>query len=305
MVEGTDRTAAAYPAEIDAYIERLQAWKDESARAEAEGKAISRPPTLPTDPRGMPTRPTGLFNAMIAPQIPYAIKGAIWYQGETNAMAPGQYYKLFPAMIRSWRSAWGRGDFPFLFVQLANFAARGGGTHDRSWAELREAQLMTLAEPNTAMAVAADVGESLNIHPRNKQAVGHRLALGAQAVAYGQKIVYSGPIYKSCAVEGERIRVRFDHVGGGLMAKDDKGELTAGAALKTFEIAGADRRFHPAEAKIDGDTVVVWAGVVKQPVAARYAFTNDPVGCNLYNKEELPASPFRTDNWDARAAAAE
>jgi len=226
---------------------------------------------------------------MIAPLIPYGIQGAIWYQGESNAGRAYQYRTLFPAMIKNWRNDWGQDDFPFLFVQLANFLAVNSEPAESAWAELREAQLMTLSLPNTGMAVIIDIGEANNIHPKNKQDVGKRLALWALAGSYGKKLVYCGPIYKSMRVEGNKIILHFNHVGGGLFAD-------GGGPLKGFAIAGADRKFVWADAKIDGDTVVVSSGKVSEPVAVRYAWANNPV-CNFYNKEGLPASPFRTDDW--------
>lgn len=233
--------------------------------------------------------PTALFNAMVAPLIPYAIRGVIWYQGESNVGRAYQYRKLFPALIKSWRRNWGQGDFPFLFVQLANYLERKPEPTESAWAELREAQLLTLKTvPKTGMAVAIDIGEANDIHPRNKQDVGKRLALTALAVAYGKKIVYSGPIYRSMRIEGNKIRLFFDHVGSGLVAK--------GGELKGFAIAGKDRKFVWANAKIEGNTVVVWSEQVPEPVAVRYGWADNP-DCNLYNKEGLPASPFRTDDF--------
>jgi sialate O-acetylesterase len=192
-------------------------------------------------------------------------------------------------MITNWRSDWGRGDFQFLFVQLANFMATKPEPGDSAWAELREAQLMTLALPNTGMAVIIDIGEAGDIHPRNKQDVGKRLALWALAKTYGRDIVYSGPIYKSMKVESGKVILSFDHVGGGLVAR-------GGEPLKGFSVAGADRKFVWADAKIEGSTVVVGSDKVPEPAAVRYAWADNPV-CNLYNKEGLPASPFRTDDW--------
>jgi sialate O-acetylesterase len=226
---------------------------------------------------------------MIAPLIPYGIGGAIWYQGESNASRAYQYRKLFPAMIKNWRNDWGQGKFPFLFVQLANFMAIDPEPADSMWAELREAQSMTLDLPNTGMAVIIDIGEANDIHPKNKQDVGKRLALWALARSYGKKLVYSGPIYKSTKIKGDKVVLYFDHVGGGLIATGD-------GPLKGFAIAGADRKFVWADAKIDGDNIVVSSGEVSAPVAVRYAWADNPV-CNLYNEEGLPASPFRTDNW--------
>jgi sialate O-acetylesterase len=224
---------------------------------------------------------------MIAPLIPYTIAGVIWYQGESNAERAYQYRKLFPTMIQDWRHAWGEGDFPFLFVQLANYIQGGVKT---AWAELREAQSMTLSLPKTGMAVTIDIGNPYDIHPKNKQEVGRRLALAAEALAYGRKVVYSGPLYESMSVEGLSVRLRFKHVDGGLVAK--------GGPLKGFEIAGEDRKFVAAEARISGDTVVVRsaAGRAPHPAAVRYAWADNPE-CDLYNKAGLPASPFRTDDW--------
>ena len=233
--------------------------------------------------------PTALYNGMIAPLIPYGIKGSIWYQGESNAGRAYQYRKLFGTMIENWRDDWGQGDFPFLFVQLANFMAVNPEPAESAWAELREAQLMTLSLAKTGMAVIIDIGEANDIHPKNKQDVGKRLALWALGGSYGEKLVYCGPIYKSMRVAGDKIMLHFDHVGGGLVA-------VGGEPLKGFAVAGADRKFVWADATIDGDTVVVSCDKVTKPAAVRYAWADNPV-CNLYNKEGLPASPFRTDDW--------
>jgi len=225
---------------------------------------------------------------MIMPLTPYAIRGAIWYQGESNADRPAQYRKLFPAMIRDWRRVWEEGDFPFLFVQLANWSVPQPRSN---WSELREAQLMTLSLPKTGMAVTIDIGDASDIHPKNKQDVGYRLALAAQAIAYGRDVIYSGPIYESMAVEGEKVRLRFKYAYGGLVAKNSPSQNVSG-----FEIAGDDHKFVAAEAKIDGDTVVVRSEKTPHPVAVRYAWAMNP-WCNLYNRAGLPASPFRTDDW--------
>jgi sialate O-acetylesterase len=252
--------------------------------------------TAPVAPPGAgnPNTPTVLYNAMIAPLTPYAIRGAIWYQGESNASRAAQYRRLFPAMIRDWRRAWGGGDFPFYFVQLANFMQTAAEPGESEWAELREAQLMTLKQPATGMAVIIDIGEADDIHPRNKHDVGHRLALAALARTYGQKEEYSGPLYESSSVEGNKVRVRFKHAGG-LKTKD-------GGPVKGFAVAGEDRKFVWAEAKIEGDEVVVWSDRVARPIAVRYAWADNPVA-NLYNGAGLPASPFRTDSWPRVSAA--
>ena len=248
-------------------------------------------PPPPPAPRGAgnANSPFILFDNMIRPLVPFAIRGAIWYQGESNAGQARQYRTLFPLMIQSWRDAWSQGDFPFLFVQLANFTLPKEQPAESSWAELREAQTMTLDVPNTGMAVITDIGEAEDIHPRNKQDVGLRLALPALANVHGFKgLVYSGPLYKAMRKEKGQIRLEFDHVGGGLVAR--------GGSLKGFAIAGVDKKFVWAEAVIDGDTVVVSSPLVPKPVAVRYAWADNPP-CTLYNAAELPASPFRTDNW--------
>jgi sialate O-acetylesterase len=234
-------------------------------------------------------RPSFLYNAMIYPLIPYAIQGAIWYQGESNADRAYQYRSLFSAMIEDWRKNWQQGDFPFLFVQLANYMAIKPAPAEDAWAELREAQTMALSLPNTGMAVIIDIGEANNIHPRNKQDVGYRLALNARNLVYGQDVPYSGPLYHSMKIEQDKIRIYFDHVYDGLAIKDGK-------KLQGFAIAGEGKQFVWADAVIDGESVVVSSAKVKQPVAVRYAWASNPV-CNLFNSAGLPASPFRTDNW--------
>lgn len=235
---------------------------------------------------------TILYNAMLNPLIPYAIEGAIWYQGETNAGRAFQYRKTFPLMITDWRTRWGQGDFPFLFVQLASFnAANGNSVKGSTWGELREAQTMTLALPNTGMAVTSDIGEPKDIHPKNKQDVGKRLALNALKTVYGQDRVYSGPVFKSMEVNGNKAVLTFDHVGGGLMSSDKYGYL------KGFEVAGADQKFYWAKAEIQGDKVIVYANEVATPVSVHYGWADDNGEVNLYNKEGLPAVPFRTDTW--------
>jgi len=288
ILERYDDAVAKYPQAMEEYKQKVEEWKKAAEKAKAEGGKIPRRPGAPFGP-GNPHSPAGLYNAMIAPLIPYGIGGAIWYQGESNASRAYQYRKLFPAMIQNWRNDWGQDKFPFLFVQLANFMAVKAEPADSAWAELREAQLMTLALPNTGMAVIIDIGEADDIHPKNKQDVGKRLALWALARSYGKELVYSGPIYKSMEIDVEKIILHFDHIGGGLVAGPDE-------PLKGFAIAGADRKFVWADAKIDGDSVVVSSSEVSTPVAVRYAWADNPV-CNLYNKEGLPASPFRTDDW--------
>lgn len=270
----------------------------QSAKISLAGTWHNRPgaylrdiPPQPAPPllrEGDPNVPTVLFNAMIKPLVPYGLKGAIWYQGESNATRAFQYRSLFPTMIRDWRAQWGQGDFPFVYVQLANFMPVEPEPGPSAWAELREAQLMTLKTPNTGMATIIDIGEADNIHPQNKQEVGRRLSLSARHLD-GQDLAFSGPHCEGYKVEGKAIRVYFSEIGGGLKTSD-------GGPLKGFAIAGADQKFVWAEARIEGDTVVVSSAAVSQPKAVRYAWANNPV-CNLYNDAGLPASPFRTDYW--------
>ncbi|MBN2105516.1 beta galactosidase jelly roll domain-containing protein [bacterium] len=235
--------------------------------------------------------PSLLFNGMVHPIIPYAMQGVIWYQGENNAGRAYQYRVLFPLMIRDWREQWNE-DFPFLFVQLANYMAPSDTPAGSDWAELREAQLMALDEKNTAMAVTIDIGEAGDIHPRNKQDVGHRLALAARKIVYGEDVVYSGPVYESMKTKKDAVQIQFKHAGSGLAVKDRYGYL------KGFTIAGQDSVFHWAKAEITGkDNVRVWHPDIKMPISVRYGWAANPHDVNLYNKEGLPASPFRTDDW--------
>ncbi len=286
------------------YQAALKTWTADAAQARQEHKPAPPAPKPPLPkPAGVkPGRgsPTLLYNGMIGPLIPYAIKGTIWYQGENNAMNTAtalEYGTLFPAMIKDWRAQWKQGDFPFLFVQLANFTARGA-----DWPQLRESQLETLSLPNTGMAVIIDIGTAGNIHPPDKKDVGLRLSLAARHVAYGEKLVYTGPMYDSMKADGDKIRISFkdDSVGGGLVIgtapwTDPKDTPVSKTDLQGFSIAGADKKWVDAGAKIDGNTVVVSSSEVPNPVAVRYAWKDDP-RCNLYNKEGLPASPFRTDD---------
>jgi sialate O-acetylesterase len=236
--------------------------------------------------------PTLLYNAMLSPLIPYGIKGAIWYQGETNAGRAFQYRKAFPLMINDWRQHWGEGDFPFYFVQLASFnAGNGNSEHGSTWAELREAQSMTLALPNTGMAVTTDIGEATDIHPKNKQDVGKRLAAIALSNAYAHAQEYSGPVYQSMKQDGNKVILSFAHTGKGLLAKDKYGYI------KGFEVAGNDQHFHYAKAYIDGDKIVVSSEAVTMPVAVRYAWADEALEANLFNKDGFPAPSFRTDTW--------
>jgi len=279
-----DRRVAAFSEE--AYQKELAEWRKKADAAKAEGKRPPRRPVRVTEHNRMPSC---LYNGMIAPLVPYAMRGVLWYQGESNAGNASAYARRFPAMIRQWRKDWGQAEMPLLFVQLANFRQRKTEPSDSAWAELREAQRLALSEPNTAMAVAIDIGDAGDIHPKNKQDVGKRLALGALKLAYGRDVVYSGPLYKSMTLEDGTVRLRFTHVGGGLVAK-------GGGPLKGFAVAGEDGKFVWADATIDGDTVVVSSDAVAKPVVVRYGWADNPE-CTLYNAEGLPASPFRTDGW--------
>lgn len=238
-------------------------------------------------------KPTGLYNAMIHPLLKYSIKGAIWYQGESNTGEPEKYSELFPKMIESWRENWHQeaSNFPFLFVQLANFMESRENPTDTNWARLREAQKAALNVPKTGMAVTIDVGEWNDIHPLDKKTVSDRLATAAKHLAYGDaSVVPYGPIYTSSEIKNDSIILHFDAVGSGLKIKNNQ-------ELKGFAIAGNDKQFVWAKAKIEGDKVIVYSPQVKHPVAVRYAWADNPENANLYNKEDLPASPFRTDQW--------
>jgi len=275
--------AAQMPQIVAEYQQKVQEAKKNGLAVPSEPKA---------DPKGEPgsrDTPSGGYNGMIAPHLPFAIRGVIWYQGEANAPRGYQYRKLFPALIKSWREAWGEGDIPFLFVQLPNIQRRAAGLPPE-WPEVREAQLLTLKNaPNTGMAVAIDVGDPKNLHPKNKQPVGERLAALAEGMVYGKtEADFSGPIYRSCQMKGGKAVITFDHAQSGLASKD--------APLQGFVIAGADKKFVSAEAVIDGATVVVSSPQVPEPVSVRYAWADNPT-CNLFNQAGLPASPFRTDDW--------
>ena len=273
-----------------AYQKAYAEWAGATEAAKAEGKRPPMPPpapaAMPPEPpsspdadEAMPKTPTVIFNGRIAPLTPYAIKGVLWYQAEGNAIKAEEYRTLFPCLIADWREKWGIGSFPFLFVQLPPF--------ERFVPEIREAQLLTLGKsPNTAMAVTVDLGGANELHPNKKEPVGARLALAARAVAYGEAIEYSGPLFQSMKVEGNRAILFFQHTGSGMIAKDSE--------LKGFVIAGTDGKFVPAKAAIAGETVVVTSPEVAAPVAVRYGWENVP-NVNLFNKEGLPASPFRTD----------
>jgi sialate O-acetylesterase len=257
-------------------------WKEAADKAKAEGTKE------PGRPRGLPRigsrSPSALFNGMISPLTASTIKGVIWYQGENDVPGLVWYKPLFPNLIQSWRDAWDLGDFPFYHVQLPPYDY--GRTNS---AFLREVQMKSLSIKNVGIAVTLDVGDFKDIHPPHKKEVGERLALWALAKDYGQKdLVYSGPIYKSQKIEGRKIRLSFDYTGSGMVAKD--------GTLANFMIAGADKNFVSAKATIDKNTIVVSSDKVAKPVAVRYAFDNAGVP-SLFNKEGLPASSFRTDDW--------
>ena len=290
LTQWQQQVEAFDPAAARAQFERqLAEWEEAAAAAHAAGREAPRKPTPPTDPRTSPHRPASLYNGMVAPLAPYAIRGGIWYQGESNAGRAHLYAMQLRAMIENWRELWGQGDFPFAWVQLANFMAPQEQPSEGGWAWIREQMVRALDVPNTGMAVIIDIGEADDIHPRNKQDVGGRLALWALSQVYGQEgIVYSGPLYRSMRRAGNAIELEFDHAEG----------LTAqGEELTGFAIAGADRQFVWADARIEDGKVIVSSPEVAEPVAVRYGWANNPP-CNLYNAAGLPASPFRTDDWE-------
>jgi sialate O-acetylesterase len=277
-------TEKNWPEMLAAYRAEKDAWNKEAEAAKAAGtKPATAAPRQPVGP-GHPYSPVTVYNAMLHPLIPYALRGVIWYQGEGNVKHAEEYQGLFAALIKQWRGQWGQGEFPFYFVQLANFK---GDRPEPNWPWLREAQAKTLALPNTGMAVTIDIGDANDIHPRNKQDVGRRLAALALAKTYGKNIVeISGPVMTRGDREGGAFVISFDHAGGLHLKGEPQG----------FLVAGADRVFHPAEARIQNEKLYLTSAMVKEPVAARYAWENAPVAC-LFNEAGLPAAPFRTDTW--------
>jgi len=270
----------------------IESWTSAEALAKVDAFAdtVKKIQAMPETTRlTNPHKPTLLFNGMINPFLPVAIKGVIWYQGESNASRAYQYRELFPLMINNWRAKFNRPQLPFLFVQLANYQSVNPQPADAAWAELREAQAMALSLANTGMAVTIDIGETADIHPKNKQDVGKRLALLALKKVYKEDVVAEGPMYKSYKVAGNNIRINFKPSGLVLKTKDGKAPLG-------FAIAGADKKFYWADAEIIGNSVVVSSKEVKNPVAVRYAWASNPI-CNLINDAGLPGSPFRTDDW--------
>ncbi|MBX6312611.1 MAG: sialate O-acetylesterase [Isosphaeraceae bacterium] len=278
------------------YQQRLDAYRAAAEKAKAEGKQPPRPPQNPEAQLRGNARPGNIYNGVLKPTIGYGLRGVIWYQGESNAGRAYQYRDLFPLMIQSWRDEWGIGDFPFYWVQLADFMAEKSEPSESAWAELREAQTMTLDRlPNTGQAVIIDLGEGKDIHPRNKQDVAKRLARWALARDYGIDVPYHSPQYKAMEKQNGKILLTFDHVGGGLQTFDV-------AEPRGFAVAASDRKFVWAKARLIGkDKVEVWSDEVSDPVAVRYAWADNPV-CNVYSKEGLPLTPFRTDDWPGLTA---
>jgi sialate O-acetylesterase len=286
-----------------AYAKAVADYQEASHQAQLQDKPVPPQPKPTTPPPGPPPQPFGsvntptvLFNGRVAPLIPFAIRGVIWYQGESNAPNAQNYHTALSTMITSWRQHWGEGDFPFILVQLPNFE---GGAR---WPEIREAQAQTTSLPNCAMAVAIDAGDQWNLHPANKTAVGERLALAARHLVYGEKdLVWTGPVYDSMKIEGGTIRISFTQIGGGLTIGSPPYAFPRAVAhpptqLSGFSIADDTKTFSTARAKIDGNTVIVYHDKIPHPVAVRYGWMPSPY-CNLYNKEALPAAPFRTDDW--------
>lgn len=301
-VNAFDPTVEAGRKNWEAHLDALEAWTEQARAALAGGRTMGPAPKTPGPSGG--GEPTAIYNAMVAGLAPYGVRGAIWYQGESNGNEGMEYFHKMQALIGGWRQVWNQGEFPlfFYFVQLADFQKPNDNPQGGDgWARLREAQRHALTIPHTGMAVITDIGEANDIHPRNKQDVGRRLARWALRDTIGQDLVVSGPLYRSMDVEGSSIRVHFDHVGSGLMVGSKEG-LEPTVQVKTLEpnrfaIAGADKVWHWAVARIDGDTVLVSSPEVAAPVAVRYAYSMNPEGANLYNKEGLPASPFRSDDW--------
>ena len=293
---------------MPAYQQAVKDWTSAASAARAAGQPVppkpqpgSPKPSLAAPPNRM--TPLVLNNAMLAPLLPFAIKGVAWYQGEHNTFDPKLYAELFPALIADWRRQWGQGDFPFIYVQISDFGSAATFINVGKWAMLRESQLLSLRTPNTGMVVSVDVGDPTDVHYKNKQPVGERLALVARHLAYGHDVVFSGPLYDRMEKAPGVIVVRFKYAERGLMIGMPSPEhaaaqpAPAGTALVGFEIAGPDKKFVPADAKIEGSTLVVSHPGITDPVAVRYGWADNPK-VNLYNQDGLPASPFRTDNWE-------
>ena len=292
LMAGWKKTEDTYDhAKVEAAYKAQHAkWQEAYKKAKADGKALPRPPRAPRNPLEGQHRPGNLYNGCLKPIIGYGIKGSIWYQGESNASRAEQYGHLFPLMISHWRDEWKQGDFSFYWVQLADYRAEKSEPAESDWAELREAQTKSQRLPNTGQAVITDVGEGRDIHPRNKQEVGKRLARLALAKDYGVKIPYRSPEFKSMTIKGHKATIAFDHVSSSLYAFDT-------TDVRGFTIAGKDKKFHHAQAAIKGsNTVEVWADAVKEPVSVRYNWADNPIG-NLTTKDPLPVTSFRTDTW--------
>jgi len=302
------RARAKWHEDTARWPETMKRWEAETAKAKAEGKApLSKPEPpgqAPARPAGMDgwednvmNAPTVLFNGMIAPLLPFGIKGVVWYQGEGNSDEWEHYRTLFQAMVRDWRNRWARGDFPVYVVQLSSFGEPRAEPGESNWAAFREiqSQLKDLV-PNSGMAVTVDIGCATDIHPLSKPEVGRRLSLVALAKTYGHQIEFSGPLYERMEIKGNKVVLHFTHVGAGLVAK-------GGESLKRFAVAGDDKKFVWGDARIEGKTVVVSSANVPKPVAVRYAWEINPDGCNLFNTAGLPASPFRTDDWKLEFAS--
>ncbi len=295
ILQRWERSLAIAPDPDRLYARAFEVWDAMADRFEREGRRIPGAHPKLVGP-GHVWTPAGLWNGMIAPLTALPVRGVIWYQGAGAPERAHQYRRLFRALIRSWRAAWGIGDFPFLYLQEANFGPRRDQPAEHSWAELREAQQMALAEPNTAMGVAMDVGEERNIHPVRKRPLGERLALAAQARVYGQDIPWSSPFLREMATAGASVRLRFDHTYGGLRTSD--GREPAGFALSggyDGKSAGS-RGFAWARGRIEGDEIVLHSPAVPEPTAVRYAWAQNP-DCNVVNAIGLPLAPFRTDDW--------
>ena len=285
ILETWKERLAKLPKQRELFQRRLANWRGAVAAARKAGRPAPRRPRPPQSDKSQ-HRPANLFNGMIAPLIPYAIRGAIWYQGESNAGRAYQYRTLFPTMIDCWRRQWDQGDFPFLWVQLANWKSR---MDKRAWGELREAQTMTLSKPNTGQAITIDIGNPRDIHPKNKQEVGRRLGLIARAQIYGEQVDFRGPTFGRLHCADGKATIDF--------ANAEK-LVVRGNRLLGFEIAGKDQKFYLADARIDGTSVIVTSKDVPSPVAVRYAFADSP-SCNLFDENGLPAEPFRSDDWPA------
>ena len=286
-----DKKMLRYSTDLEFYemnkVNLLSKWKIDSVAAIKNGFAPPRKPNYPEGP-GTRNTPSGLYNGMVYPLAPFTFQGVIWYQGEANVSRAFQYRKLFPAMINDWRRLWNQDDFPFYFVQLPNFT-RSPEPSKSGWPEIREAQLMTLSVPNTGMVVTIDIGDAVDLHPKNKKDVGYRLSLIALDNVYdNDEIFFSGPIYDSFKISGSKIIVKFKHTANGLISKNSR-------ELKGFVIAGSDDVYLPAKAIIINDEIIVWNERIDNPLNVRYAWADNP-DANLYNSALLPASPFRTDS---------